>query len=150
MRPTVPTELPDFGFITDLDPNKDARIFVIRKRCNKVLEAYDITAPLVDDVESIHHFIYEWGAANFTEMATNVTATAPATDDLDRIKLLVHTAGTAISQAQVILGFEREDDETDWVQAYSANTAIALFDVALNAASMAYHSIKRSQKEKVL
>lgn len=121
MRPTVPTELPNWGFIIDLDPDKDAYIHVIRVRAEKVLNAYGVTDPMIEDIATIDAYIENWAVNAFgAELFATIYRgdKAPAANDLDRIKLLVHTAATAICQAQVIMHFEVEDEESDWHQHY--------------------------------
>lgn len=152
MRPTVPTELPDWGFIIDLDPEKDARIHVIRVRAEKVLKARGITDPLIEDIATIGVYINNWGEKVF---GAKIFLTfyrdnkAPAVDDLDRIKLLVHTAVTAICQAEMLTQFEEEDDESDWPQMYTMALARRLLITAVNAIDLAHNSAKASEKERI-
>lgn len=150
MRPIIPTELPDFGFITDLNPDKDPRVFVIRTRAEKVLNTDSITTPFVEDLWTVYEYTVEWGSQHTFRVENTHDPARCAVDDIDRIKRLVHTAVTALSQAQVIIGFETDDDDTDWIQKYNSDLAKMLYAVAERAAFLAYDSARSSRKERVL
>lgn len=110
MRPEIPSEIPNWGFLFDTDPDRDATVHVIRVRAEKVLRAKEITSPFVEDVRTIFEYTHAWHQKQFGAdpvTAPPITRAAWAVGDLERIQLLVHTIATLMSQAAMLMRYEQ-------------------------------------------
>lgn len=148
MRPEIPSEVPNWGFLFDVDPDRDATIHVIRVRAEKVLRASEINSPFIEDVRTIFEYTHAWYQKQFGRdpiTAPAITRASWALGDLPRIQLLVHSIATLMSQAAMLMSYEQAvlDDpfidkstqQQSWGVQYTANR------IAGEACNMAWTAI---------